>query len=233
MPKPTPTFHDCFSSFRITSQALEQYEVTLKDMRQIGQYWSQQSTNVVSYSWDALPDQVSGVTQAASSVLWSSGRKLEVDGMRDWLWKCWSISGYLGPVASAGLACLLLEMKTMVGYYTPHSMKLKGGILVSPCLSVCPSVCPSVDRIVSSLYLLQYSPDPFHIYTFYQATSEGVWIFVKFFKFVILTLFCFDLGSNMDWSIVWVIMGRWVGGWVYSERSCSSFQWCHLMNKDV
>ena len=36
-------------------------------------------------------------------------------------------------------------------------------------LSVCPSarlpVCPSVDRIVSALYLQQYSSDPFHICT--------------------------------------------------------------------
>ena len=79
--------------------------------------------------------------------------------------------------------------------------------------------CPSVDRIVSALYLLQYSPDPFHIYTSYQATLEGVLCvsvfflnsrissFGKFFKFVTLTLSCFDLGSNMNWSIVWVIMG--------------------------
>ena len=36
------------------------------------------------------------------------------------------------------------------------------------------SVCPSVDRIVSALYLQQYSSDLFHIYTSYQATSEGV-----------------------------------------------------------
>ena len=58
------------------------------------------------------------------------------------------------------------------------------------------SVCPSVDRIVSALYLLQYSPDPFHIYTSYQANSEGVlcvkffskiWSFGKFSKFVPLT----------------------------------------------
>ena len=34
------------------------------------------------------------------------------------------------------------------------------------------SVCPSVDRIVSALYLQQYSLDPFHICTSYQATSE-------------------------------------------------------------
>ena len=42
----------------------------------------------------------------------------------------------------------------------PASKKLKGGILVSP--------CPSVDRIVSALYLQQYSLDPFHICTSYQ-----------------------------------------------------------------
>ena len=36
------------------------------------------------------------------------------------------------------------------------------------------SVCPSVDRIVSALYLQQYSLDPFHICTSYQATSEDV-----------------------------------------------------------
>ena len=38
-------------------------------------------------------------------------------------------------------------------------------------LSDCPSICPSVDRIVSALYHLL---DPLHIYTSYQATSEGV-----------------------------------------------------------
>ena len=36
------------------------------------------------------------------------------------------------------------------------------------------SVCPSVDRIVSALYLQQYSSDLFHICTSYQATSECV-----------------------------------------------------------
>ena len=93
------------------------------------------------------------------------------------------------------------------------------------------SICSSVDRIVSALYLLQYSPDPFHIYTSYQATSEGVscvkfyqnekiWSFGKFFKFVNLSLSCFHLGSNMNRSIVWVIMGSWG---VSSERKRSSF----------
>ena len=90
----------------------------------------------------------------------------------------------------------------------PLQRSWKGGILVSPCPSVRPSVCPSVDRIVSALYLQQYSSDPFHICTSYQATSEGVSrvMFVsilkklKFWRFFLicnLTLFSFDLGSNM------------------------------------
>ena len=81
------------------------------------------------------------------------------------------------------------------------STKFKRGILVSP--------CPSVDRIVSALYLQQYTPDPFHICTSYQATSGGVsriqfvskfknlWNFSKLFKFITLTLSSFNLGSNM------------------------------------
>ena len=46
------------------------------------------------------------------------------------------------------------------------------------------SVCLSVDRFMSALYLQQYSSDPFHICTSYQATSEGVShvMFVSKFK---------------------------------------------------
>ena len=51
----------------------------------------------------------------------------------------------------------------------PASTKLKGGYT-----GITLSLCPSVDRIVSALYLQQYSSDPFHICTSYQATSEGV-----------------------------------------------------------
>ena len=114
--------------------------------------------------------------------------------------------------------------------YTPHSTKL--GILISPCPSVCPSLHSSVGRIVSTLYLLQYLPHPFHIYTSYQASSDVVlrikvfkkiWSFGKVFKFIALTLSCFDLGFNMNWSVVWVIMGR---RGISSERrrsSCSHY----------
>ena len=110
----------------------------------------------------------------------------------------------------------------------PASTKLIGGYT-----GITLSVCPSVDRIVSALYLQQYSSDPFHICTSYQATSEGVsrvmpvskfknskfWrIFLKIcnFDFVI-----FWLGIQYD-SMVWVIMRR---RGVSSERrrsSCSS-----------
>ena len=60
-------------------------------------------------------------------------------------------------------------------YFYPGTMKLLGGILVS----LRPSVCPSVPHPVSALKHLQFWLDPFHIYTYYQATSEGV-LCVKF-----------------------------------------------------
>ena len=82
---------------------------------------------------------------------------------------------------------------------TPRFNKVERGY-TGFILSVCPSTCLSVDGIVSALCLQQYSPDPFHIYTSYQATSEGVSCvifffskfknFGKFFKFVTLTLSC-------------------------------------------
>ena len=64
---------------------------------------------------------------------------------------------------------------------------------MSVCLSVHLSVSPSVDRIVSALYLQQYSSDSFHICTSYLATLECV----SHVTFVTLTLSSFDLGSNM------------------------------------
>ena len=51
--------------------------------------------------------------------------------------------------------------------YTLASTKLKVGNT-----GFTLSVCPSVDRIVSDLYLQQYSSDAFHICTSNQATSE-------------------------------------------------------------
>ena len=56
--------------------------------------------------------------------------------------------------------------------YTPRFNKVERGVYWYHPVHL--SVCPSVDRIVSALYLQQYSSDPFHICTSYQATSEGV-----------------------------------------------------------
>ena len=67
----------------------------------------------------------------------------------------------------------------------------------------------TIPPFVSSLYLQQYLLDPFHIYTFYQATLEGmshviclqiseILSFGKFFKFLPLTLSCFDMGYDMN-----------------------------------
>ena len=58
------------------------------------------------------------------------------------------------------------------------------------------SVYPSDDRIVSALYLLQYSPDPLHIYTSYQATS-CVW-HVKFVFLIQIIWIC-----NFDFVKFW------------------------------
>ena len=67
-------------------------------------------------------------------------------------------------------------------FYTPTSGKLKRGILVAPCPSVQPSVRLWTESM-SALYLQQYLPDPFHIYTSYQATSVGVSHVICFFFF--------------------------------------------------
>ena len=93
-----------------------------------------------------------------------------------------------------------------------------GGIMVSLCPSVRPSVHPSVLHPVSALWLLQFWLDPFHIYTSYQATSEGVSCVnflatfknVKFWQFLKICNFDFVLFWLGIWceSLVWVIMGR-------------------------
>ena len=111
-------------------------------------------------------------------------------------------------------------------------MKLKGGEYWYHLVRL--SVCPSVDRNASALYLQQYSSDPFHICTSYQATSEGVsrlmpvskYKNLKFWRFFLICNFDFVffwLGIQYD-SMVWVIIRR---RGVSSERrrsSCSSIE---------
>ena len=137
-------------------------------------------------------------------------------------------------------ACELFThiLSGLLHYYTPSLQRSwKGGILVSTCPSVCLSVCPCVDRIMSALYLQQYSSDPFHICTTIPATLEGVshvmfvskFKHLKFWRIILICNFDFGffwLGIEYD-SMVWVIM-RWQG--VSSERRCSSCSSWHSDN---
>ena len=124
-------------------------------------------------------------------------------------------------ISNNGHHSLTLMAKRFEYYHTILLNEVEGGggggvywfhlVRLSPCPSVRLSVSPSVDSIVSDMYLQHYSPDPFHIYTSYRATSDvshvifskiqKFWTFGEFFKFVALTLSCFDLfdlWSNMN-----------------------------------
>ena len=115
-------------------------------------------------------------------------------------------------------------------YHTPRSTKLMG-VYWSHLVHL--SVFSSVDRIVSALYLPQYSPDPFHIYTSHQASSEGVshvkcFSKLKNLKFWQILWLCFVF----TWDPIWInrMGNHGVGVGVSSEcrrSSCSSFDvWC-------
>ena len=98
------------------------------------------------------------------------------------------------------------------GYLYPRTTKLYGGILVSLVLSVCLSVCASVhpSHIPCSLcstyssswihflyiHLIEQLQKVCHVWCFLQ--NFKTWIFGIFFKFVTLTLLCFDLGSDVN-----------------------------------
>ena len=93
----------------------------------------------------------------------------------DMLWDKfqWILPVYMKLISFQSKAPVVCSTITALFIIPPASTKLKGGY-TGFTLAVCPSVRPSVDRIVSALYLQQYSSDPFHICTSYQATSEGV-----------------------------------------------------------
>ena len=113
--------------------------------------------------------------------------------------------------------CMQIMHELQLGFnYTPRFNEVDRGVYWYHLVRL--SVCPSVDRIVSALYLQQYSSDLFHICTSYQATSEGVSHVMavskfKNFKFWRIFLICnfdfviFWLGIQYD-SMVWVIMRR-------------------------
>ena len=127
-----------------------------------------------------------------------------------------------------GMTCHELFQMLCYNYTPPFNEveKVYNGITLS--------VCPSVERIVSALYLQQYSWDPFYICTSYQATSEGVlriMLVLKFenFKFWQICQICnfdfvfFWLGIRYD-SMVWVIMRRQGVSSEHRRSKCSSKQ---------
>ena len=72
----------------------------------------------------------------------------------------------------AAVGGAVFDPDQMLACYTPRFNEAERGVYWYHLVHL--SVCPSVDRIVSALYLQQYSSDPFHICTSYQTTSEGV-----------------------------------------------------------
>ena len=133
------------------------------------------------------------------------------------------------------------DIKGMDKYLYPLINEVEGGytgftlsVRLSVHLSVLPSVCASVPLcrelcplcIFYNIYwihfifthLIKQLQKVCRVTVFFQ--NSTIWSFGKFFNFVTLTLSCFDLRSNMSWSIVWVIMGQWG---VSSECRHSSF----------
>ena len=88
--------------------------------------------------------------------------------------------------------------------YTPRFNEVERGVYWYHLVRL--SVCPSVDRIVSALYLQQYSSDPFHICTSYQATSEGVWRVMPVSKFKNLKFWRIFLICNFDFVFFWLVV---------------------------
>ena len=149
-----------------------------------------------------------------------------------WCCGCWEIPLHGWLVRVNQLLMLAVELYTS---YTSCFNEVERGVywLHVICPSVRPSVRPSVDKMVSALYLPQYYPDPFHICTFNQATSEGVLRVKVIAKFQYSNFWQVFEICNFDFvflwygiwyeSIVWVIMGQ---QGVFSERSrssCSSY----------
>ena len=107
------------------------------------------------------------------------------------LYKVWGYYNKFATLKSLGVYYYYVKMPRWgceehglenIMFIPPASTKLKGGYT-----GITLSVCPTVDRIVSALYLQQYSSDPFHICTSYQATSEGVLRVMPIQKFKNLT----------------------------------------------
>ena len=106
-------------------------------------------------------------------------------------------------VIQSVMTCYLIITSYWVNcYYTPRFNEVDRGVYWYHLVRL--SVCPSVDRIMSTLYLQQYSSDPFYICTSYQATSEGVSPVMPVSKFKNLKFWRIFKICNFDFVIFWL-----------------------------
>ena len=104
------------------------------------------------------------------------------------------------PLSMPPVHAIVLRFLLTYIVIPPHFNQVESGVywfhLVRP--FVHPSICLFVGRIVSALYLQQYSLDPSYICTSYQSTSEGVAckVFLKILKLRIL--------ANSSYLLLWL-----------------------------
>ena len=119
---------------------------------------------VISWYWDGRNSSLWKTTICLSCIINTmAADDLSIQGARASLAMLWTLfSGNAPYSAPEGVN------------YTSHFNGIERGYT-----GFTLSICPSVDIIMSAPYLQQYSSNPFHICTFYQATSEGM-LLVKF-----------------------------------------------------
>ena len=106
-------------------------------------------------------------------------------------------------------------------FIIPPLNEVEGGYAVSPCPSVhlfaygqnrIRSVSSTIlTRSISYLHILSSNFRRCVMYKVFFFKIKKIGSFGKFFKFVTLSLSCFDLGSNVNCSVVWAWDPIWTG----------------------
>ena len=104
--------------------------------------------------------------------------------------------------------------------YTGLTLSIHLSVCTSVCVSVCPPVCPSIHPWTKlfTLYLLQYDPGQFHIYTSYQPTSGGVLYILSVFNF-----------KNLNFRQIVLLMATCSGLWLFYIYTLWLLEW-HYSN---
>ena len=145
-----------------------------------------QTSAIEGVCWSFIPNKTT-FTKYSFTRISKLPRSFEIHWVRQYLVNFTGLAGILNATVYKTEPNFTLFWHFVLIFIHTASMKLKAGYTgfnLSVCPSVPLSICPSVDRILSALYLQQYSSDPFLICTSYQATSEGVSrvMFVSKFK---------------------------------------------------